>query len=115
MKILVKYPSLLLTYWDHIVVIDDHWLAQSLALTSSPWYLAQLRYGEQWFQLFPLYSPYNPCFYWKEPPLLLLPERAESLTEWSHCIFCGMPLDDSSFCLAESTKLEQLIEEVPLD
>lgn len=45
----------------------------------SPFQLARLAFWDQWETLFPFDAPYRPCFYWNEPPTLLLPEKAVSL------------------------------------
>lgn len=57
-------------------------------------------YWPLWLSLFCHVDDYiSPCFYWRVAPTLELPERAESLQEWSHCLYCGMPLSAEN-CLA---------------
>ena len=77
---------------SELVIIDSLASAKLFDRTDSPYHQARMHHWDLWEQLFPIDAPYRPCFYWKEPPMLLLPERAQSLTEWSHCVFCGMPL-----------------------
>ena len=93
---------------SELVIIDSLAAAKLFDLTDSPYWQARHKYWQQWEELFPLDAPYNPCFYWQDPPKLLLPERAVSLHDWSHCQLDNSLFDENSICEA---KLIALLKE----
>ena len=84
---------------SELVIIDSLASAKLFDRSDSPYWQARMQHWEQWDELFPVDAPYDPCTYWQEPPQLLLPERAQSLTDWNHCMYCGMPFSAEN-CLA---------------
>lgn len=80
-----------LIFIDQLEAIKTHnWL-------NSPYIQARSLFWEDQVELFPAYSPHFPDFYWRYGPQLALPERAQSLQDWSHCIFCGIPLNNPAW------------------
>lgn len=85
-------PSAVIHFSFADVVVDDFWRLKNRLHVESPFFSARLEYWEEVENLFDFLPP-SDVTYWRNPPTLELPERAASLAEWSHCIFCGFPLN----------------------
>lgn len=91
------YPIAFLLADGELCFIDQLAATKMHDYCQSPYIQARSIFWEDQVELFPAYSPFPLCFYWRHGPQLALPERAQSLQEWSHCIFCGCPLDNPAW------------------
>lgn len=84
----------LLAGTGELCIVDDLACQKIRDWFNSPYIQARIAFWEDQCDLFPAYSPHALPFYWQHGPILELPERAASLEEWSHCIWCGCPLNN---------------------
>ena len=84
-----------------LIIMDELDAFKNKQLLDSPFWRARMDFWEQTdlFEPLDLEHGYTPAqrlmyslTYWKHPPTLELPERAQSLSDWSHCHWCGYPL-----------------------